>query len=52
MNNALESKPEATQPEVKTEKMRLDEQQVKERLIHAGVYIDDGNELLIELVQG
>jgi hypothetical protein len=51
LNNALESKPEATQPEVKTEKMRLDEQQVKERLIHAGVYIDDGNELLIELVQ-
>ena len=53
LNRAIEVKPTPdVKPDVKTEKIRFDEQSVKERLIQAGVYIDDDNELLIELVQG
>ena len=41
--------------DVKTEKgakVKVEDIGVKDRLIQAGVYIDDDNELLMELVRG
>ena len=53
LNRAIEKSTPDVKSEIKIEKNRnFDEQSVKEKLIQAGVYIDDDNELLIELVQG
>ena len=50
INRALESRTDKAENEPKMAK--IDDQLVKERLIQAGVYLDDDNEILIDLIQG
>lgn len=50
INRALETRSEKIETDAKIPK--IDDQAVKERLIQAGVYLDDDNEILIDLIQG